>query len=243
MAVLCLLTNTPWPWPTPAGAASAGCAETWPRRPAEGRRKRIPGAARSVFHQLARARDGVPQQVWLPRLARQRRIALRCRCCLFWGLPTLHASKLVMEMAQLCKAWETDEAVSHPSHSRLEDADEARVSHIPTTTATKSDKKGRQQLLLHQASVRSRQLRMPGGSLSRMRPMLNLQHLIKSVSRRTRSWRDSAWIIYATALGRQRTASFMTDLTFTRDGETNLSSTASNDQGSLKCASQSLGYS
>ena len=23
MAVLCLLTNTPWPWPTPAGAASA----------------------------------------------------------------------------------------------------------------------------------------------------------------------------------------------------------------------------
>src|SRR5260370_29884328 len=23
MAVVCLLTNTPWPWPTPAGAASA----------------------------------------------------------------------------------------------------------------------------------------------------------------------------------------------------------------------------
>src|SRR5579871_5516116 len=23
MALLCLLTNTPWPWPTPAGAASA----------------------------------------------------------------------------------------------------------------------------------------------------------------------------------------------------------------------------
>jgi hypothetical protein len=44
-----------------------------------------------------------------------------------------------------------DEAVSHPSHSRLEDADEARVSHIPTTTATRLDKKDKQQLLLHQS--------------------------------------------------------------------------------------------
>jgi hypothetical protein len=130
-----------------------------------------------------------------------------------------------------------DGAVSHPSHSGLEDADKARVSHIPTTTATKSDKKGRQQLLLHQASVRSRQPRMPGGSLPRMPPMVTLQHLIKSVSRSTRSWRDSAWIILARALCRQRTASFMTDLPSTRDGETNLSSTASNAQGSLKCAS------
>lgn len=42
----------------------------WKRALNEGRpqarRKRIPGAARSVFHQLARARDGVPQRVWLP---------------------------------------------------------------------------------------------------------------------------------------------------------------------------------
>src|SRR5258705_3727422 len=31
MALLCLLTNTPWPWPTPAGAASArgGVPHPW----------------------------------------------------------------------------------------------------------------------------------------------------------------------------------------------------------------------
>ena len=46
---------------------------------------------------------------------------------------------------------ENDEAVSHPSHSRLEDADEARVSDIPTTTATRIDKKDKQQLLLYQS--------------------------------------------------------------------------------------------
>ena len=34
------------------------------------------------------------------------------------------------------QSMENDEAVYHPSHSRLEDAGEARVSHIPTTTAT-----------------------------------------------------------------------------------------------------------
>jgi hypothetical protein len=31
---------------------------------------------------------------------------------------------------------ENDGTVSHPSHSRLEDADEARVSHISTSTTT-----------------------------------------------------------------------------------------------------------
>src|SRR5882757_5320461 len=38
MAVLCLLTNTPWPWPTPARAASAGCGKSGrqaSRRPEE----------------------------------------------------------------------------------------------------------------------------------------------------------------------------------------------------------------
>ena len=44
---------------------------------------------------------------------------------------------------------ENDGAVFHPSHSRLEDADEARVSHIPTTTATRLDKKDKQLRLLH----------------------------------------------------------------------------------------------
>src|SRR5437899_5181234 len=32
MAVLCLLTNTPWPWPTPAGAASARGGVPQPER-------------------------------------------------------------------------------------------------------------------------------------------------------------------------------------------------------------------
>ena len=40
------------------------------------------------------------------------------------------------------QSMENDEAVSHPSHSRLGDADGARVSHIPTTTATSLNKGG-----------------------------------------------------------------------------------------------------
>jgi hypothetical protein len=44
-------------------------------RPAEGRRKRIPGAARSFFHRLARARSRAPQQVWFPCRARSVEIA------------------------------------------------------------------------------------------------------------------------------------------------------------------------
>jgi hypothetical protein len=62
MAVLCLLTNTPWPWPKPSRAASATVWEKLPEGSAEGRRKRIPGAARSFFHRLARARSRAPQQ-------------------------------------------------------------------------------------------------------------------------------------------------------------------------------------
>lgn len=48
------------------------------------------------------------------------------------------------------QSMESDGAVSHPSHNCLEDADEARVSHIPTTTATRLDKKDKQLRLLHQ---------------------------------------------------------------------------------------------
>src|SRR6266566_9406059 len=75
MAVLCLLTNTPWPWPTPAGAASArggfptlgterersggGVAQ---RRSAQAKRGRL-GCL------LSRARDGVPQEAWFPCFA------------------------------------------------------------------------------------------------------------------------------------------------------------------------------
>ena len=54
-------------------------------------------------------------------------------------------------MTERGQSLENDEAVSHPSHSRLEDADEARVSHIPTTTATRLDKKDKQLRLLHQS--------------------------------------------------------------------------------------------
>jgi hypothetical protein len=51
------------------------------------------------------------------------------------------------------QSMENDGAVSHPSHSRLEDADEARVSHISTTTATRLDRKDKQLRLLHQSIV------------------------------------------------------------------------------------------
>ena len=77
MAVLCLLTNTPWPWPTPAGAASASGGFP-PRSTTEGERseglhKRSRGPRRAIFARwgeearkmrvpLARARDGVPQE-------------------------------------------------------------------------------------------------------------------------------------------------------------------------------------
>ncbi len=79
MAVLCLLTNTPWPWPTPAGAASArggfptfgterersggGVAQ---RRSAQAQRGRL-GCL------LSRARDGVPQEGLVTLLCAERR--------------------------------------------------------------------------------------------------------------------------------------------------------------------------
>ena len=47
------------------------------------------------------------------------------------------------------QSMENDKTVFHPSHSRLEDADEARVSHIPTTTTTGLGKEDKQQILLH----------------------------------------------------------------------------------------------
>src|SRR5271154_2415790 len=81
MALLCLLTNTPWPWPTPAGAASArggfptlgterersggGVAQ---RRSAQAQRGRL-GCL------LSRARDGVPQEGLVTLLCAERRRA------------------------------------------------------------------------------------------------------------------------------------------------------------------------
>src|SRR6202035_2970605 len=88
MALLCLLTNTPWPWPTPAGAASArggfptlgterersggGVAQ---RRSAQAKRGRL-GCL------LSRARDGVPQEAWLPCWARSAGDALAVGCAM-----------------------------------------------------------------------------------------------------------------------------------------------------------------
>jgi hypothetical protein len=40
------------------------CGKSGPKGLAEGRRKRILGAARSFFHRLVHARSGAPQQVW-----------------------------------------------------------------------------------------------------------------------------------------------------------------------------------
>ena len=47
--------------------------------------------------------------------------------------PTTQAGRGNGEAMQ---SMENDETVSHPSHSPLEDADEASVSHIPTATTT-----------------------------------------------------------------------------------------------------------
>ena len=76
MAVLCLLSNTPWPWPTPAGAASAGCAEISHPEHSGGHAKgtvctsEYAGRLHGAFYiSLSRARDGVPQKVWLPYCA------------------------------------------------------------------------------------------------------------------------------------------------------------------------------
>ena len=55
---LWLRSDTPWPRPTPArGSKCNCCAEKCPSQgqSRRDRRKRIPGAARSFFHQLARA--------------------------------------------------------------------------------------------------------------------------------------------------------------------------------------------
>jgi len=58
-------------------------------------------------------------------------------CAWRWGLPTLNASNTGHGNGATVQSMENDEAVSHPSHSHLEDADKARISHIPTTTTTR----------------------------------------------------------------------------------------------------------
>jgi hypothetical protein len=86
-------------------------------------------AARKIKVALARARDGVHQEGLVSALR-----GTRSAC--FWGLPTLYASNSGHGNDAAMQSMENDEAVSHPSPSRLEDACTARVSHIPTTTTT-----------------------------------------------------------------------------------------------------------
>src|SRR5258707_7724866 len=85
MALLCLVTNTPWPWPTPAGAASArggfptlgterersggGVAEWRGRSAAEV----CTSEARKIRVPLAHARDGVPQEGLVSLFCAERR--------------------------------------------------------------------------------------------------------------------------------------------------------------------------
>src|SRR6202021_1457634 len=68
MAVLCLLTNTPWPWPTPAEAASARGG--FPTLGTEWRGRSeaevCTSEARKIRVLLARARGGASQEVCQP---------------------------------------------------------------------------------------------------------------------------------------------------------------------------------
>ncbi len=58
------------------------------------------------------------------------------RADLLLGTPHALGKQIGYGNGAAMQSMENDEAVSHSSHSRLEDADEARVSHIATTTAT-----------------------------------------------------------------------------------------------------------
>jgi hypothetical protein len=99
MAVLCLLSNTPWPWPTPAEAASARGG--FPTRIAMegaggGLHKRERGRLGCL---LSRARGRASQQVCLPCLAQSAwnvSVVPRCR-------PALDPSRLCI----LCSRWRT----------------------------------------------------------------------------------------------------------------------------------------
>ena len=68
MAVLCLLTNTPWPWPTPAGAASARGGVPTRNEVEGGRRPVCTSAARKIGVPLV-ARQGRSPSAGLVSLA------------------------------------------------------------------------------------------------------------------------------------------------------------------------------
>jgi hypothetical protein len=74
MAVLCLLTNTPWPWPTPAEAASARGG--FPTLGTEWRGRSeaevCTSEARKIRVPLARARGGASQEGLVSLLGAER---------------------------------------------------------------------------------------------------------------------------------------------------------------------------
>src|SRR5258708_14269747 len=74
MAVLCLLTNTPWPWPTPAEAASARGGFPTVGTEWRGRREAevCTSEAGKIRVPLARARGGASQEGLVSLLGAER---------------------------------------------------------------------------------------------------------------------------------------------------------------------------
>ena len=142
---LWLRSDTPWPRPTPARGSKCNAVRksALKGQSRRDRRKRKPGAARSFFHRLARAWEqsslaGLVSLPWYAH-AREEEIAL--------GTPHALCKQVGRGNGAAMQIMENDKAVFHPSHSRLEDAGEARVSHIPTTTTAEFMKKNKRQLL------------------------------------------------------------------------------------------------
>jgi hypothetical protein len=116
MAVLCLLTNTPWPWPTPAGAASARGGVPPPLERSDERSGGGVAQRRSAQAQrgrlgclLSRARDThSPQQAWLPCISVKRRDCFgRCssggRCGQGTGRAEVDGAETFVDTGRLCR--------------------------------------------------------------------------------------------------------------------------------------------
>src|SRR5277367_3397481 len=74
MALLCLLTNTPWPWPTPAEAASArgGFPTLGTKWRGRSEAEVCTSEARKIRVPLARARGGASQEGLVSLLGAER---------------------------------------------------------------------------------------------------------------------------------------------------------------------------
>jgi hypothetical protein len=106
MAVLCLLTNTPWPWPTPAGAASArgGVPTLGTQRSAEWRGRSAAevctSEARKIGVPLVARQGRVPQQAWFPC------ISVKRRDCFLW-VPAFRGGRCPPGKARRDVWWKT----------------------------------------------------------------------------------------------------------------------------------------